>query len=118
MQALAEKTQQSQMNVMDSPFSPSDSISYLLNKLEQADNKRKNEIENMLVNIGSAAVPELVNQLQVVRGTIRGVVAMTLIRIGEPSIASLEEAASSNKDFEWVAQYLIKEIVGSEATVA
>lgn len=75
----------------------------------------KNEIENMLVGIGTPAVPELVEQLQVVRGLKRGVVAMTLIRIGDSSIDYLKKAAKDNKDFEWVAQYLITEIKGSKA---
>ena len=82
-------------------------ITELLSKLNDTD---KNEIENKLVNIGSSAVPELVNQLQVVRGLKRGVVAMTLIRIGSASVEPLKEAASNNKDFEWVAEYLISEI--------
>ncbi len=91
------------------------SIEYFLSKLESADNKSKNEIENMLVSIGSKAIPELVNKLQVVTGTVRGVVAMTLIRIGEPSINYLREAAQNNKDFEWITQYLITEINGIAA---
>jgi hypothetical protein len=91
------------------------SIEEMLSKLEGADNTVKNEIENKLVSIGSSAVPELVNQLQVVRGIKRGVVAMTLIRIGGPSVAELKKAANSNKDFEWVAKYLISEITGELA---
>lgn len=90
------------------------SIQYFLSKLEQADPKKKSEIENIMVNIGSRAVPELVNQLQLVQGTIRGVVAMTLIRIGEDSIECLKRAAMANKDFEWIAKYLINEITISE----
>jgi len=91
------------------------SIQYFLSKLENADNIAKNEIENMLVNIGKSAVPELISQLQLVRGVKRGVVAMTLIRIGEDSVEPLKKAASANKDFEWVAKYLITEINGSIA---
>lgn len=91
------------------------SIEYFLSKLEDADNKSKNEIENMLVSIGDEAVPELVNQLQIVKGKVRGVVAMTLIRIGASSINYLEKAAKSNKDFEWIAKYLITEIEGIAA---
>ena len=75
----------------------------------------KNEIENKLVDIGSQAVPELVNQLQVLRGLKRGVVAMTLIRIGGASVEHLKKAADNNKDFEWVAKYLISEITGELA---
>ncbi len=91
------------------------SVSELISKLDSADVKTKNDIENVLVDIGETAVEELVNQLQIVTGKIRGVVAMTLIRIGEPSVACLRKAASSNKDFEWVASYLIEEIKGTKA---
>lgn len=91
------------------------SIQYFLSKLENADNIAKNEIENMLVNIGKTAVPELVDQLQVVQGVKRGVVAMTLIRIGDDSVEYLKRAAKNNKDFEWVARYLISEIKGYAA---
>lgn len=91
------------------------SIQYFLSKLENADNISKNEIENMLVNIGKNAVPELVDQLQIVQGIKRGVVAMTLIRLGNDSVECLKEAAKANKDFEWVARYLITEINGKAA---
>lgn len=91
------------------------SIQYFLSKLENADNIAKNEIENQLVNIGKTAVPELVDQLQVIQGVKRGVVAMTLIRIGDASVEYLQEAARMNKDFEWVAKYLITEINGQAA---
>ena len=69
----------------------------------------------MLVNVGSAAVPVLVEQLQTVKGAVRGVVAMSLIRIGEPSVDCLKKVAKANKDFEWVAKYLISEIKGEIA---
>ena len=87
------------------------SVKTLLTSLESADAKTKNEIENTLVEI--APVEELVSELQYVKGTVRGVVAMSLIRIGETSIEHLKRAAKFNKDFEWVAQYLIREIKGS-----
>jgi len=93
----------------------SKSIQYFLSKLENADNMAKNEIENMMVNIGKTAVPELVDQLQIVQGVKRGVVAMTLIRIGDDSVEYLRKAASNNKEFEWVAKYLITEINGEVA---
>ena len=91
------------------------SVEEILCKLETADNTTKNHLENILVNQGSDVVPELVSKLQVVKGTKRGVVAMSLIRIGEASIDYLKKAASSNKDFEWVAKYLISEIQGVAA---
>ena len=88
-------------------------VKSLLTSLESADAKTKNEIENTLVEI--APVEELVQELQFVKGTVRGVVAMSLIRIGETSIEHLNRAASSNKDFQWIAQYLIREIKGANA---
>lgn len=90
-------------------------VDEILGKLETADNMTKNSLENMLVAQGQAVVPDLVNKLQVVKGTKRGVVAMSLIRIGEASIDCLKKAASDNKDFEWVARYLISEIQGIAA---
>lgn len=92
-----------------------ETVNEILNKLETADNITKNEIENELVNIGSSLVPQLVDKLQVVRGIKRGVVAMTLIRIGNASVKYLKKAAEDNKDFEWVAEYLIREIQGVKA---
>ena len=90
-------------------------VDEILCKLETADNTTKNKLENELVEQGSAVVAELVDKLQVVRGIKRGVVAMTLIRIGEASVECLKKAASNNKDFEWVAKYLISEIQGIAA---
>ena len=92
-----------------------ETVNEILSKLENADNVTKNKLENELVSIGTSAVPQLVDELQVVRGIKRGVVAMTLIRIGDSSIDYLKKAAKDNKDFEWVAQYLITEIKGSKA---
>lgn len=86
------------------------SVADILSKLENADVKSKNALENELVTIGGQAVPELVKNLSIVRGTVRGVVAMTLIRIGAPSVEFLKKAAADNKDLAWVAQYLITEI--------
>ena len=90
-------------------------VEEILCKLETADNTTKNQLENKLVEQGSAVVPELVNKLQSITGVKRGVVAMTLIRIGEASVEYLRKAASNNKDFEWVAKYLISEIKGIAA---
>lgn len=92
-----------------------ESVNDILTKLENADNTTKNELENKLVNIGTSVLPQLVDQLQIVRGIKRGVVAMTLIRIGDASVEYLEQAARVNKEFEWVAEYLIREIKGSVA---
>ncbi len=102
MQAILEKE--------NKDVTMAQSVIELISKLDNADVKTKNSIENVLVDIGKNAVPELVHQLQVVRGSIRGVVAMTLIRIGDDSVDCLKKAALENKDFEWVASYLINEI--------
>ncbi len=91
------------------------SLNEILSELENADNTTKNKIENELVSIGETVLPQLVDQLQVVRGIKRGVVAMTLIRLGDASVKYLEKAAHDNKEFEWVAEYLIREIKGSVA---
>ena len=91
------------------------SVNEILSELENADNVTKNKLENELVSIGTSAVPQLVDQLQVVRGIKRGVVAMTLIRLGDVSVKYLEKAAHENNDFEWVAEYLIREIKGLAA---
>lgn len=92
-----------------------DTVNKILSKLENADNTVKNQVENELVNIGEKVLPELVQELQIVRGIKRGVVAMTLIRLGDASVEYLKKAAEDNKDFEWVAEYLIREIEGAEA---
>lgn len=88
----------------------SNSVADILSKLENADNKSKNLLENELVNYGGTAVPELVENLSVVRGSVRGVIAMTLIRIGQPAIKFLKDLAKTNKDLAWIAEYLITEI--------
>jgi hypothetical protein len=86
-----------------------------LYELENVDNTTKNKVENELVSMGASVVPSLVDKLQVVRGIKRGVVAMTLIRIGDASVECLKKAAKVNEDFKWVAEYLIREIKGSKA---
>ena len=63
-----------------------ETVNEILSKLENADNVTKNKLENELVNIGTSALPQLVDELQVVRGIKRGVVAMTLIRLGDASV--------------------------------
>ncbi|MGN0018669.1 MAG: hypothetical protein ACI37S_06475 [Candidatus Gastranaerophilaceae bacterium] len=78
--------------------------------LETLDNNNKNELENQIVEMGVNAVPVLVEQLQCSKGLKRGVVAMSLIRIGESAIDSLKAAADKNSEFTWVANYLINEI--------
>lgn len=82
--------------------------------LEKLDNNNKNQLENEIVSLGSSAVPVLIEKLQTSKGLVRGVVAMSLIRIGEVSVSLLKEAANKNQEFTWVADYLINEIEGSK----
>ncbi len=82
--------------------------------LEKLDNNNKNQLENEIVSLGSSAVPVLIEKLQTSKGLVRGVVAMSLIRIGEDSVSLLKEAANKNQEFTWVADYLINEIEGSK----
>ena len=90
----------------------------LLRNLETADNVTKNEIENKMVSLGEAAVPELIEQLQNIKGVVRGTIAMVLIRMGDCTVSHLLSAAKANKEFDWMAQYLISEIKGSEKIAA
>lgn len=83
--------------------------------LTNLDNSNKNELENKLVSMGDKALPVLVEEMQSIKGLKRGVIAMTLIRLGQQSVKYLEDAASRNKDFAWVAKYLINEINGCQA---
>ncbi len=87
-----------------------DELEGLVNRLSDADNTLKNEIENKIVQMGSGVVNSLVNILPNVSGPTRGVVAMSLIRIGEDAIEPLKQKATTSKDFQWVANYLISEI--------
>ena len=45
-----------------------ETVNEILSKLENADNVTKNKLENELVSIGTSALPQLVDELQVVRG--------------------------------------------------
>ncbi len=91
----------------------SSQLRYLFDQLEGADNSTKNVIENEIVSFGENAIDFLVNKLTASKGQQRGVAAMSLIRIGENSIPSLRELAQNNKNFNWVANYIIKEIEGT-----
>ena len=86
------------------------SLNNYLNELVDADAVKKSQIENEMVEMGEVLIPELVSQIQVVKGSLRGIIAMTLIRIGAPAVDFIEKAAKINSEFQWVADYLITEI--------
>ena len=96
--------------VLNTYKSAVDELEGLINKVSEADNALKNEIENKIVQMGSDVVNSLVNLLPNISGPTRGVVAMSLIRIGEDAIEPLRQKATASKDFQWVANYLISEI--------
>ena len=84
----------------------------LFSDLDTADNMTKNAIENDVVRFGSDAADFLVNKIRTAKGAQRGVAAMSLIRIGEDSIKPLREESVKDKEFQWIANYLIREITG------
>ena len=114
MQATLDRTELKNKNTQPEIRS----LYALLRKLETADNKTKNIIENEIVSIGEAAIPELIAQLQHIKGVVRGTIAMVLIRMGENSVAPLVQAAKRNSEFKWMADYLISEIRCPEKVVA
>lgn len=93
-------------------------VNYLLNIAQNADAPIKNEIENRIVQIGAKAIPDLINCIQNCKGTARGLASMSIIRIGNAAIPFLQEAATLNTEFNWIAEYLIKEIEGSQISLA
>ncbi len=82
----------------------------LIKMLSSADVKTKSDIENSIVNMGDGVANLLVDRLQMAHGVARGIIGMCLIRLGESSINPLRNLAQQNKDFQWVANYLISEI--------
>lgn len=84
----------------------------LFKDIDTADNMTKNSIENDIVRFGSEAADFLVDKVRTAKGSQRGVAAMSLIRIGEDSIKPLREKAVHDRDFQWIANYLIREISG------
>ena len=101
----------------DRAYSLADHISYLLKASENSDAKIKSKIENHIVKLGKKAVPALVESLFETDGPTRGMVAMILIRIGTPSITYLEQAVKNNPELNWISDYIIREIEGSQIKV-
>ncbi len=93
-----------------------ESIPYILNAINHADNNAKNEMENRIVNMGKDAIPYLIKGLEK-KGPSRGVAAMALIRIGKPCITSLLTTAQANKDLEWVINFILGEVEGTRQSI-
>jgi len=100
-------------NTLNEITNVKDELNSLFEKLNTADNMAKSAIENNIVNFGASAINFLIDKLIGSKGVQRGVAAMSLIRIGEESIAPLKQLAVGNKNFEWVANYIIQEIEGT-----
>ncbi len=88
-------------------------LTSLFQELEGADNSQKSMIENEIVSFGADAIDFLINKLTDSKGVQRGISAMSLIRIGEAAISPLKNLSDSNKNFSWVANYIIQEITGT-----
>lgn len=97
---------------VQSEYNLDQTLERLFGDLDTADNMTKNAIENDIVKFGASAVDFLVNKVRTAKGAQRGVAAMSLIRIGEDSIEPLRQEAVKDKDFQWIANYLIREITG------
>ena len=78
--------------------------------LSDVDSTTKNDVENKIVSMGERVVEALVQKLRTLTGLKRGVVAMSLIRIGESSIAPLKALATEDSENQWMADYLLYEI--------
>ena len=85
----------------------SEKIDFLLSDV---DNANKNDVENKIVAMGAKVVNALVEKLQTLKGIQRGIVAMSLIRIGESSREPLMALATENSECQWMADYLLSEI--------
>ena len=85
----------------------SETLDYLLSDVNSTT---KNDVENSIVALGSKAVDALVEKLTTLKGIQRGVVAMSLIRIGESSRPALMELALQDAQYQWMADYLLSEI--------
>jgi hypothetical protein len=100
MQAVVNSQAVKQENI-------SEKLDFLLG---QADVSTKNDVENSIVAMGAKVVNFLVEKLTQLKGLQRGIVAMSLIRIGESSIAPLKALAVENDEYQWMADYLLSEI--------
>ena len=78
--------------------------------LGQADLSTKNDVENSIVAMGGRVVKFLIERLITLKGLQRGIVAMSLIRIGKSSVAPLRQFAVENIEYRWMADYLLSEM--------
>ena len=97
--------------VVNSNIAKQDNISEKLDfLLSNVDTTTKNDVENSIVAMGERVVNALVEKLITLTGLQRGIVAMSLIRIGQSAVAPLKELAMENNEYQWMADYLLSEI--------
>ena len=116
-QAVQEKTSLKLVKNTNEKFSE-DMVYSLLKVAENADPKMKSDLENKIVAYGEVAIPALIKTVMSIKGTSRGIAAMSLIRIGFASIEPLKNTALENKEFMWIAEYLTREIEGSKESLS
>lgn len=93
--------------IVNNNLNISEKLDYLLSDV---DSTTKNDVENKIVAMGERVVEALVEKLRTLTGLQRGIVAMSLIRIGESSVAPLKALACENVECQWMADYLLSEI--------
>ncbi len=93
--------------ILNTNLNISEKLDYLLADVDAAT---KNDVENSIVALGARAVNALVEKLRTLKGLKRGVVAMSLIRIGESAIPPLRMLATTDSSNQWIADYLLSEI--------
>ena len=98
MQAVLNATTNTTLN---------EKLDYLLSDVDMST---KNDVENSIVAMGAKVARILVDKLQTLKGIQRGIVAMSLIRLGQDAIAPLKELAKDNSERSWMADYLLSEI--------
>jgi hypothetical protein len=93
--------------VLNKNLAISEKLDYLLSEV---DSTTKNDVENSIVALGEKVVDALVDKLRTLTGLKRGIVAMSLIRIGQSSVAPLKALACEDREHQWMADYLLSEI--------
>ena len=112
MQAVLANTIRIIKNNFQSKRLPKEAIPYLLKAAENADKKTRDDIENQLVNMGETVIEELAAALENTTGSTRALVAMVLIRFGNPSLQPLNSLYKGKREFEWIINYIQNEIEG------
>ena len=95
-----------------------DIVIYLLKSLENADNQLSVDIENDLVMLGKKAINPLIKALSEPNKKVQGCAAMALIRIGSDAIKPLEMTRGQKDDLDWMINFIISQITGTEKTKA